>query len=49
MAEIDIGYFGDERLKKMAPDCLPAYASGKRFVCASWGTTEPKRSSFGVF
>jgi hypothetical protein len=49
MAEMDIGYFGDERLKKMARGCLPASVSGRRFVCASWGTIAPKRLSFGVF
>jgi hypothetical protein len=49
MAEMDIGYFGDARLKKMALGCLLVFASGRRFACASWGTIEPKRSNFGVF
>ncbi len=49
MAEIDVGYFGDARLKKMARDCLHASASGRQFVYASSEMIEPKRSNFGVF
>lgn len=37
MAEMDIGYFGDERLKKMAHGLLNACPIGRRFACASLG------------
>ena len=43
MAEMDIGYFGDRRLKKMARGCWVVCVSARRFVCAGLGTTEPKR------
>ncbi len=43
MAEMDIGYFGDGRLKKMAPGCWHVFASGRRFVFASSETTGPRR------
>jgi hypothetical protein len=46
---MDIGYFGDARLKKMAHGCLLVSVSDRRFVYASWGTTAQKRSGFGVF
>jgi hypothetical protein len=49
MAEMDIGYFGDERLKKTARVCLRVSANGRQFACASWETIGPKRSNFGVF
>ena len=49
MAEMDIGYFGDERLKKMALCCWHAFASGRRFACAGSETTVPKRSDFNDF
>jgi hypothetical protein len=43
MAEMNIGFFGDERLKKMARSCCNVFAIGRRFVCASLETIEPKR------
>jgi len=43
MAGMDIGYFGDGRLKKMALSCWHVCASGRRFVCARSATIEPKR------
>jgi hypothetical protein len=46
---MDIGYFGDARLKKMVRGCLLVSASGRRFVCASWAMTAQKRSGSGVF
>jgi hypothetical protein len=46
---MDIGYFGDARLKKTVRGCLLVSASGRRFVCASWATIGRKRSSFGAF
>lgn len=49
MAQMDLGYFGDERLKKMALSCWNVFASGRRFVCASLVTTAPRRSNFDDF
>jgi len=43
MAEMDLGYFGDERLKKMALGFCNAFPIGRRFICASSGTIGPKR------
>ena len=43
MAEMDIGYVGDKRLKKQAPGFCNAFPIGKRSVCASSETIEPKR------
>ena len=45
MAEMDLGYFCDERLKKTALSCFIAFASGRRFVCAGSQMIAPKRSS----
>lgn len=49
MAEMDIGYFGDERLKKMAHGCCSAFAIGRRFASASLGMIGPRRSNSGDF
>ena len=49
MAEMDLGYFGDERLKKMALSCWNVFASGRRSVCAGSETSAPKRSNFDDF
>jgi hypothetical protein len=43
MAEMDLGHFGDERLKKMAPGCCDVLRIDRRFVCASLETIVPKR------
>ena len=49
MVETDIGYFGDERLKKMVLCCWHEFASDRRFVCAGSETTVPKGSDFDDF
>jgi hypothetical protein len=46
---MDIGYFGDERLKKMARGCCDAFAIGRRFACANWATTGLRKLGSGAF
>jgi hypothetical protein len=43
MAELDIGYFGDERLKKLALGLFNACPIGRRSAFATWGTIGPRR------
>jgi hypothetical protein len=43
MADIEIGYFGDERLKKGARICRDVLLSGRQAVSANWQTDEPSR------
>ncbi len=42
MAEMNIGFFGDERLKKTVRGCCGVSAIGRQSICASLGTIEPK-------
>jgi hypothetical protein len=43
MAEMDLGYFGDERLKKMARGCCGVLRIDRRSVCESSETIGPKK------